>query len=91
MDTDTYLIYFNVQFYIISFQLSCANYTFTLLPYKINDNGQCILTDTTGVRHSDDSSESKILLSCRIKKMLQEVEIQTKLVLHDFDLKILYQ
>lgn len=74
------------KIYIILFQLSCANYTFTLLPYKLNDNGQCVLTDTTGVRHSDDSSESKISLSCRLKKMLQEVEIQTKLVLYDFDL-----
>ncbi|XP_035233225.1 mitogen-activated protein kinase kinase kinase 15-like isoform X1 [Stegodyphus dumicola] len=60
----------------VPLKLSCANYMF--LSYKLNDSGQCVLTDPSGVRGADDGSESKIVLSCRLKKMLQEVEVQTK-------------
>ncbi|XP_054721753.1 mitogen-activated protein kinase kinase kinase 15-like isoform X2 [Uloborus diversus] len=54
--------------------LSCTNYT--LLSYKVNDNGCCVLTEPSGIRH--DASESKTTFSGRLKKMLQEVEVQTK-------------
>ncbi|GBO43275.1 Mitogen-activated protein kinase kinase kinase 5, partial [Araneus ventricosus] len=60
----------------VPLKLSCGGYT--LLSYKLNDNGQCVLTDPSGVRHLPvDSAESKILLSFRLKKLLQEVEIQS--------------
>ncbi|GFY71567.1 hypothetical protein TNIN_459971 [Trichonephila inaurata madagascariensis] len=61
----------------VPLKLSCGNYT--LLSYKLNDNGQCVLTDPSGVRHlPGESAESKISLSYRLKKLLQEVEIQSK-------------
>ncbi|GIZ01939.1 hypothetical protein CEXT_738151 [Caerostris extrusa] len=61
----------------VPLKLSCVGYT--LLSYKLNDNGQCVLTDPSYVRHlPHELNDSKILLSCRLKKLLQEVEIQSK-------------
>ncbi|XP_055927798.1 mitogen-activated protein kinase kinase kinase 15-like isoform X2 [Argiope bruennichi] len=60
----------------VPLKLSCGGYT--LLSYKLNDNGQCVLTDPSGRHLPLDSAESKILLSFRLKKLLQEVEIQSK-------------
>ncbi|XP_023231732.1 mitogen-activated protein kinase kinase kinase 5-like [Centruroides sculpturatus] len=57
--------------------LSCQNYT--LITYKLNDLGMCVVTDPAGLRLvPDDVLESKQHLSCKLKKLLQEVELQSK-------------
>ncbi|XP_031620705.1 mitogen-activated protein kinase kinase kinase 15 isoform X2 [Contarinia nasturtii] len=52
-------------------KLSCGNYTF--LPYILQDCGSCVLTNTT-----KESCENKQSLMLKFKKLLQDVEIQSK-------------
>ncbi|XP_067125042.1 mitogen-activated protein kinase kinase kinase 15 isoform X2 [Centruroides vittatus] len=60
----------------LSLKLSCQNYK--LITYKLNDLGVCVETDPAGLRLvPDDVLESKHL-SCKLKKLLQEVELQSK-------------
>lgn len=61
----------------LSLKLSRQNYT--LITYKLNDAGMCVVTDPAGLRLvSDDVLESKQHLSYKLKKLLQEVELQSK-------------
>lgn len=54
-------------------QISCSNYTF--LPYVYQELGAtCIVTHST----KESSSEHKQTLIMRLKKLLQDVEIQSK-------------
>ncbi|XP_042910056.1 mitogen-activated protein kinase kinase kinase 15 isoform X3 [Parasteatoda tepidariorum] len=63
----------------VPLKLSCTTSNYTLLLYKLNDSSQCVAIDSAGLRHvTDDSIESKILLNCRLKRSLQEVEVQSK-------------
>ncbi|RWS07520.1 mitogen-activated protein kinase kinase kinase 5-like isoform X4 [Dinothrombium tinctorium] len=67
---------------------SCANYT--LITYKLNEHKQCIVTEPTNrlVVSADEAGlspvcETKLLLSIRLKKLLQDVEVQTKTHMKD--------
>lgn len=55
------------------FQLSCVNYTF--LPY-IYECGPCVITNA-----AKESTENKQSLMLRFKKLLKDVEIQSKYVI----------
>lgn len=61
------------------FQLSCGSYTF--LSYKLADCGNCLTTNTS---FQDESSsctfEPRVPISVKLKKLLKDVEIQTKYV-----------
>lgn len=52
-------------------KISCGNYTF--LPYVLQECGSCVLTNAT-----KESSDNKQSLMLRLKKLLMEVEIQSK-------------
>lgn len=57
-------------------KLSCG--TYPIVSYCITpDTGQCVVTDP-GLRLTNEDSATKVPLSCRIKKLLQDVEIQSK-------------
>lgn len=59
------------------FQLSCGSYTF--ISYKLNDSGTCLTTHTSFQEENDACRfQSKIPLIVKLKKLLKEVEIQTK-------------
>lgn len=51
-------------------KISCENYTF--IPYVL-DGGSCLITTAT-----KETSENKLSLMLRLKKLLQDVEIQSK-------------
>ncbi|KAG7174571.1 Mitogen-activated protein kinase kinase kinase 15-like [Homarus americanus] len=59
-------------------KFSCSNYIF--ISYRLLDSGQCVLTDPSARIGADDSipSESRILLSTKLRRQLQDVEIQSK-------------
>ncbi|XP_042878655.1 mitogen-activated protein kinase kinase kinase 15-like isoform X1 [Penaeus japonicus] len=59
-------------------KLSCGNYTF--ISYRTLDGGQCVMTDPSMRIGTEDSStnDCKILLSTKLRRQLQDVEIQTK-------------
>lgn len=52
-------------------QISCGSYTF--LPYVLQECGSCVLTNA-----NKESPENKLSLMLRLKKLMQEVEIQSK-------------
>nr|XP_045590226.1 mitogen-activated protein kinase kinase kinase 15-like isoform X3 [Procambarus clarkii] len=59
-------------------KFSCSNYIF--ISYRLLDAGQCVLTDPSMRIGSDDNipPESRILLSTKLRRQLQDVEIQSK-------------
>ncbi|KAK4320966.1 hypothetical protein Pmani_008220 [Petrolisthes manimaculis] len=59
-------------------KFSCSNYVF--ISYRLLDNGQCVLTDPSTRIGADDTlpSDSRILLSTKLRRQLQDVEIQSK-------------
>lgn len=65
-----------IKYYIesnFSEQISCSNYTF--LPYIYQELGAiCVVTQSA----KESSSEHKQTLVIRLKKLLQDVEIQSK-------------
>lgn len=68
---------FNKQTKSILLQISCGNYTF--LPYVLQDCGTiCNVTNSTKGKFSEDQPDSKQTLMSRLKKLLQDVEIQSK-------------
>jgi hypothetical protein len=56
----------------VQFQNSCGNYTF--LPYKLADGNTCVITNPA----FDEPFAGKQTLMARLKKLLLEVEIQSK-------------
>jgi mitogen-activated protein kinase kinase kinase 5 len=71
---------------VIPLKLPTSNYT--IVTYRLSDDKRCYVTEPSVSRlvtNSDDSSlqnqlssETKMQLCCRLKKLLLEVEIQTK-------------
>ncbi|XP_077539984.1 mitogen-activated protein kinase kinase kinase 15-like isoform X2 [Haemaphysalis longicornis] len=60
-----------------SIKIACASYPLTT--YKVNDAGACVVTETPGMALvSEDTVESKQPLHAKLKKFLQDVEVQTK-------------
>ncbi|KAL1413956.1 hypothetical protein MTO96_007892 [Rhipicephalus appendiculatus] len=58
-------------------KIACANYP--LITYKVNDAGVCVVTETPGMAIvSEETVESKQTLHAKLKKYLQEFEVQTK-------------
>ncbi len=70
---------------VIPIKLPTSNYN--IVTYRLSDDKRCYVTEPSGrlVNNSDDSSlqnslssETKMQLCCRLKKLLLEVEVQTK-------------
>lgn len=66
---------------LLLFQRSCSNYTF--VSYRTLECGTCVETDPSAARlgcGEDSSSESglKIQLSIKLRRLLQDVEVQSK-------------
>lgn len=60
-----------------SIKIACSSYPLTT--YKVNDAGVCVITETPGMAIvSEDTVESKQPLHAKLKKFLQDVEVQTK-------------
>lgn len=61
-----------------SLQLSCANYLF--LSYKLNaESNSCHLTNQVNNNNKEPSAEGRVpTLQWRLKRKLQDVEIQSK-------------
>lgn len=57
-------------------KISCGSYTF--LPYKLLDTGSCIVTNPVKGKFIEETLDSKQWLLARVKKLLQDVEIQSK-------------
>ncbi|XP_069957701.1 mitogen-activated protein kinase kinase kinase 15 isoform X2 [Cherax quadricarinatus] len=59
-------------------KFSCSSYIF--ISYRLLDSGQCVLTDPSMRIGADDNipSDSRILLSTKLRRQLQDVEIQSK-------------
>ncbi|XP_068222744.1 mitogen-activated protein kinase kinase kinase 15 isoform X2 [Palaemon carinicauda] len=59
-------------------KLSCGNYVF--ISYRTLDSGQCVMTEPSMRIGTEDSTstDSKILLSAKLRRQLQDVEIQSK-------------
>ncbi|XP_077488635.1 apoptotic signal-regulating kinase 1 isoform X12 [Amblyomma americanum] len=60
-----------------SIKIACSSYPLTT--YKVNDAGVCVITETPGMAIvAEDTVESKQPLHAKLKKFLQDVEVQTK-------------
>uniref|UniRef100_L7LWF6 mitogen-activated protein kinase kinase kinase n=1 Tax=Rhipicephalus pulchellus TaxID=72859 RepID=L7LWF6_RHIPC len=60
-----------------SIKIACSSYPLTT--YKVNDAGVCVVTETPRMAIvSEETVESKQTLSSKLKKFLQDVEVQTK-------------
>lgn len=60
-----------------SIKIACASYPLTT--YKVNDAGVCVVTETPGMAIvSEETVESKQTLHAKLKKFLQDIEVQTK-------------
>ncbi|CAN7988829.1 unnamed protein product [Ixodes hexagonus] len=60
-----------------SIKLACSSYP--LSTYKVNDAGVCVVTEPPGMAIvSEETVESKQPLHVKLKKFLQDVEVQTK-------------
>lgn len=57
-------------------KLSCANFTF--LPYRLLECGGCIVTNPVKGKFIEESGDPKLSLLARVKKLLQDVEVQSK-------------
>ncbi|XP_064489363.1 mitogen-activated protein kinase kinase kinase 15-like isoform X7 [Ornithodoros turicata] len=58
-------------------KIACSNYP--LCTYKVNDSNACIVTELSGVALvTEETVESKQALHSRLKKFLQDAEVQTK-------------
>ncbi|KAG0410038.1 hypothetical protein HPB47_012842 [Ixodes persulcatus] len=61
----------------VSIQIACSSYP--LSTYKVNDAGVCVVTEPPGMAIvSEETVESKQPLHVKLKKFLQDVEVQTK-------------
>uniref|UniRef100_A0A0P4W9Y2 Protein kinase domain-containing protein n=1 Tax=Scylla olivacea TaxID=85551 RepID=A0A0P4W9Y2_SCYOL len=62
----------------VPLKFSCSNYVF--ISYRLLDTGQCVLTDPSTRIGAEDTmpSESRVLLSTKLRRHLQDVEIQSK-------------
>lgn len=62
----------------VPLKFSCSNYIF--ISYRYLDMGQCVLTDPSTRIGAEDTlpSESRVLLSTKLRRHLQDVEIQSK-------------
>ncbi|XP_024085213.1 mitogen-activated protein kinase kinase kinase 15 isoform X2 [Cimex lectularius] len=62
----------------IRLKLTCAAYT--LLCYRVSENGACVCTNPGGQRKTDDSLPEvpRISLAIKLTKLLQDVEVQSK-------------
>lgn len=59
------------------FQLSCGSYTF--LSYKLADCENCLTTNTSYQDEGGKSAfEPRVPITVKLKKLLKDVEIQTK-------------
>jgi mitogen-activated protein kinase kinase kinase 5 len=69
-------IFYTLLFFLI--QLSCTNYPF--VTYRTLECGSCVVTMPTAMIPSseDTTVETRSSLSQKIKRMLQDVEIQSK-------------
>lgn len=60
-----------------SIKIACSSYPLTT--YKVNDAGVCVVTETPGMAIvSEETVESKQTLSAKLKKFLQDAEVQSK-------------
>ncbi|XP_042147874.1 mitogen-activated protein kinase kinase kinase 15 isoform X2 [Ixodes scapularis] len=60
-----------------SIKIACSSYP--LSTYKVNDAGVCVVTEPPGMAIvSEETVESKQPLHVKLKKFLQDVEVQTK-------------
>ena len=59
----------------LRFQASCKNYGF--ISYRTNEQGQCCVTDYSPLTN-EETFETRELLSVRLTRHLQDVEIQAK-------------
>jgi len=57
-------------------KISCDSYI--LVPYKLLESGSCIATDPTRLNSEDGQVEAIVPLSMRLKKLMQEVQVETK-------------
>ncbi|KAK8378621.1 hypothetical protein O3P69_009370 [Scylla paramamosain] len=62
----------------VPLKFSCSNYVF--ISYRLLDTGLCVLTDPSTRIGAEDTmpSESRVLLSTKLRRHLQDVEIQSK-------------
>lgn len=60
----------------IRLKISCGSYTF--LPYKLLENGSCVVTNPVKGKFIEESPDAKQSLLARVKKLFQDVEIQSK-------------
>ncbi|XP_055614714.1 mitogen-activated protein kinase kinase kinase 15 isoform X2 [Uranotaenia lowii] len=56
-------------------KLSCGNYTF--VPYRVGDGGGCVVTNPAKAGFLEEV-EAKITLVSRLRKIIQDVEVQSK-------------
>lgn len=60
-----------------SIKIACSSYPLTT--YKVNDAGVCVVTETPGMAIvSEETVESKQTLCAKLKKFLQDAEVQSK-------------
>ncbi|KAH8022028.1 hypothetical protein HPB51_021468 [Rhipicephalus microplus] len=60
-----------------SIKIACPSYPLTT--YKVNEAGVCVVTETLGMAIvSEETVESKQTLFAKLKRFLQDVEVQTK-------------
>lgn len=60
----------------LKLKISCGNCIF--LPYKLIDNGSCVVTNPVKGKFSEEAHDPKQSLLGRVKKLLQDVEIHSK-------------
>lgn len=62
----------------LQLRLSCSNYA--VISYKVNDNNECVTVEACGNKLQDEETncEGKMLLSQKLVKILQEIQVQQK-------------
>ncbi|CAH0386318.1 unnamed protein product [Bemisia tabaci] len=60
----------------IKLKLSCGSYTF--LSYRLNDSGVCLTTNPNVLCDASDQVEPRVPITVKLKKLLENVEIQSK-------------
>lgn len=65
-------------FQFLLLQLSCGSYT--ILTYKVLDCGTCAITNPEAIAKftGDDATDQRLNLSSKLKRLLQDVEVQSK-------------
>ncbi|XP_063990230.1 mitogen-activated protein kinase kinase kinase 15 isoform X2 [Diachasmimorpha longicaudata] len=60
----------------IRLKVSCGSYTF--VPYRVLECGACVTTTLAATRAGEEANDSKQHLKLKLKKLLQDVEVQSK-------------